>query len=135
MKKKCNLCSEEKDIEEYHKDTRRSKVTGLLYRRGVCKKCYNSRKTKKRLEVRAKFRKYKEGLSCEYCGYSKKTHSSFSINALEFHHILSSTKKYTIGNMISQATYTWKTIMNEVNKCRVLCCLCHRERHGNKDES
>ena len=138
MKKKCNRCFKEKETNEYHlaqKDSNINKSTGLPYRRAECKDCYNSRKSKKRKEVRKKFSKYKEGLSCEYCGYSKKTHKNFSIAALEFHHILRSTKKYTIGNMISHSSYAWKTIMKEVNKCRVLCCLCHREQHGNRDES
>ena len=101
MKKKCNRCFKEKKTNEYHKDSKIKKSTGLPYRRAECKDCYNGRKSKKRREVRKKFSKYKEGLS----------------------------------NMISHSSYAWKTIMDEVSKCRVLCCLCHREQHGNRDES
>jgi len=43
---------------------------------------------------------------------------------LEFDHI--NTKKYAISKMISN--YHWDKILDEINKCQVLCCNCHRRK-------
>jgi acetate kinase len=46
---------------------------------------------------------------------------------LEFDHIDQSTKTDEVCNMVKQSSAI-ETIANEISKCRVLCCNCHR-RH------
>lgn len=61
------------------------------------------------------------GGKCKSCGYDK------CIAALEFHHLDPSKKEFNIS-------YTkWhkfdERILNELNKCILLCANCHRELH------
>jgi predicted transcriptional regulator len=54
---------------------------------------------------------------CSICGYYK------CKNALEFHHINSKNKKFRITtNTISR-----NDLIEELNKCVLLCANCHRE--------
>ena len=57
---------------------------------------------------------------CAICGYDK------CDTALEFHHINSEDKKF----YIVQARITDKQFINEVNKCMLLCAICHIEIHA-----
>lgn len=45
----------------------------------------------------------------------------------DFHHLNPKDKKDTIGNM---ATYSNKSLREELKKCIPLCANCHRERHA-----
>lgn len=66
----------------------------------------------------------KLGGKCKNCGYNK------CIAALEFHHRDEKTKNFTIsGNIIKQ----WELLLNEIEKCDLLCSNCHKELHW--DES
>ena len=63
---------------------------------------------------------------CAICGYNK--HSS----ALDFHHVNKKDKKFqlSVGNLsLSEAR-----IVDELNKCILLCANCHREIHHKKLE-
>ena len=61
------------------------------------------------------------GAKCARCGYSKCS------KALEFHHLDSSKKDFTISN----ANFKLQNAINEVNKCVLICANCHRELHDN----
>jgi len=65
--------------------------------------------------------KYKGG-KCQVCGYDRCTET------MEFHHLSSSSKDFGI----SQKGYTrgWKKVMEELDKCIMLCANCHREVHA-----
>lgn len=58
---------------------------------------------------------------CQVCGYNK------CQEALEFHHSDPNTKDLKISDALKQ----WGTdkLKEEINKCIVLCCNCHREAH------
>lgn len=56
---------------------------------------------------------------CTFCGYNKNMH------ALEFHHVNQDDKKYNI----TYATITRKDLVDEINKCLLLCANCHRIIH------
>ena len=60
---------------------------------------------------------------CECCGYIK------NIGALEFHHVIPSTKKFPLDarNLSNRG---WNSILEEFNKCIILCANCHREHHN-----
>ena len=62
---------------------------------------------------------YKGG-KCIKCGYNK------CHGALDFHHRDPKTKKYVWRKL---RLHTWSTIIEELDKCDLLCANCHREIH------
>ena len=66
--------------------------------------------------------KYKGG-KCERCGYNK------SINALQFHHINPSQKKFNISQYACSNNLDIDKLYQEVDKCILLCSNCHAEEH------
>ncbi len=79
--------------------------------------------TKKRIRKERKdwFLEYKKTLACEKC--SIQDH-----RVLDFHHKDPLDKKDALANLSSHGK-SKKTIMDEVNKCHVLCANCHRIVH------
>jgi len=62
------------------------------------------------------------GGCCEKCGYNK------NLAALEFHHTDPSKKENQLDvRKLANSSMSW--IMNEFDKCLVLCANCHREEH------
>ena len=51
---------------------------------------------------------------------------------LEFDHLPEFEKKFDIARAVSGSTRSWKTILNEINKCEVVCANCHRIRTMNR---
>lgn len=120
MEKTCATCHITKPIEEFH----RSKKSRGGYRIR-CKECIN----KRRLETKPKLsqlnrdiilEKKKSGCIC--CGYKE-----YPI-ALDLHHIDPSTKLYSVSSRVGSAGF--KAILAEVDKCIVLCAICHRLLHA-----
>ena len=64
---------------------------------------------------------YKGG-RCKTCGYDR------CIDALEFHHINLSKKEFGISE--KGYTRSWKKVMEELDKCIMVCANCHRELHA-----
>ena len=63
--------------------------------------------------------KHKMEKGCSVCGYNEIP------QALEFDHIDRSKKKF---GMNKAWKYKWSTIMEELEKCVVLCANCHRKK-------
>lgn len=63
------------------------------------------------------------GGGCKNCGYKK------NISALEFHH-RDPTKKKIVLDLKSLGNNSMKTILEELDKCDLLCANCHRELHN-----
>ena len=65
------------------------------------------------------------GHGCEDCGYTK------CFDALEFHHLDPKLKEFTLGSrgFIKSAAM----VLEEANKCKLLCCNCHRAAHFLED--
>jgi len=59
------------------------------------------------------------GGKCEICGYT-----GFP-SAFDFHHFNSSTKDFNISDRLASL----ELLKEELNKCALLCCRCHREVH------
>ena len=76
-------------------------------------------KTKKWLD------EYKQTISCEICGESRRY-------CLDFHHKDPKIKVKSISNLASQG-YGIPRIQEEINKCRVLCKNCHAHEHYGQD--
>jgi hypothetical protein len=56
---------------------------------------------------------------CAICGYNK------CDKALDFHHVNPIDKHFPIS--INSMQYKINRLVNELNKCILLCCNCHRE--------
>jgi hypothetical protein len=67
------------------------------------------------------------GNKCQICNYNKST------NALEFHHLDPNEKDFSLGSIRANPK-NWKSIVEELAKCILLCANCHREVHENITE-
>jgi len=52
---------------------------------------------------------------CNNCGYNKNPYS------LDFHHIDKNNKSFTISSSYLSGTKSFDDVLNEINKCEVLC--------------
>ena len=102
-----------------------SKITGLT-KSTISYHCNDNVKinTLKRQKIRRNNIKlalvqYKGG-KCEKCGYNK------CIAALEFHHVNTKEKEFTIAK---HNTKSFIHLKKEVDKCMLLCSNCHKEIH------
>ncbi len=75
---------------------------------------------KRRRKIRQMAIEYKGG-RCEVCGYDRCS------DALEFHHVDSSKKDFSISS--KGYTRSWTKVKEELDKCVLLCANCHRETH------
>jgi hypothetical protein len=64
-----------------------------------------------------------KGGSCEICGYKKNQ------AALSFHHDDPTTKRFQI-DLRRCSNSSWKDLLEETEKCRLLCLNCHSELHN-----
>ena len=64
-----------------------------------------------------------KGGKCEICGYDK------NIAALEFHHLDPSVKSFQLDSRHLSNT-TRDKIIEELDKCILVCANCHRELHN-----
>lgn len=83
----------------------------------ICGSCHkiNRRRQKKLRAIELK------GGKCEVCGYNK------CPRALVFHHKDPSQKEFEI---CSDFDRRWDAIVNELQKCVMLCANCHAEEHN-----
>lgn len=63
-----------------------------------------------------------KGNKCSICGYDK------CLDALEFHHINIAEKEFNISDR--NIKLNWPSIKEELDKCILVCCNCHREIHS-----
>jgi len=122
----CSTCKCEKDFSEFHK-----KGNGYSY---MCKECrkvyirqhylnnketYINKATEETKRRRDWFIELKSKLKCEVCGENH-------IACLDFHHKNPSEKEITVS---LAAMYSKTKVLNEIEKCIVLCANCHRKLH------
>ena len=81
---------------------------------------YQRRRRDKRKDILIK----EFGNKCNDCGIT------FHKCAYDFHHINPSQKKFEIAPSLDR---NWDTILEEINKCIMLCSNCHRVRHYRED--
>jgi len=132
--KDCYKCGETKDEAEFSMN--KNKKDGL---NSECKECqkayfreYYKKNKKKHIKAVTKTIHYKRQqlafikleTGCSKCGY--KEHPS----ALHFHHRDPSQKKFDISRC---GYYGMEDLLNEINKCDVICANCHSIEHSNWD--
>lgn len=78
-------------------------------------------KRKRRATLALWLRTYKKTLSCIKCD---ENHPA----CLDFHHKNGKEKDAKVANMVSEG-FAIKTIIEEINKCIVLCRNCHAKEH------
>ena len=136
----CKKCSEEKDLSEFNfrnkekgtynsncKECKR-KIDNELYKSNhTGRKSKVSKSKKERVERnRSIVSDFKLNGKCYLCGDERHY-------VLDFHHIISSEKEGEIPNLAKKA-YSEKKIIEEIDKCVLLCSNCHREIHFLKKE-
>ncbi len=96
-------------------------VCGSLTRKGragrrICYGCENKREEKYKVDKICDI----VGSSCWICHYDK------GFKMLDFHHMKDKHFALTSRNI---GRLNWQDILNELRKCCLLCCRCHREFH------
>ena len=88
------------------------------------KQKHRDRQNQNRYRKRTEYKTMLGG-KCSHCGYNK------CQDALQFHHIDPSTKKFTISDSIwGKGGVTEEEIFEEIKKCDLLCANCHCESHS-----
>ena len=123
--KTCKSCKTEKPLMDFYSNGRLS--SGMRKYKPNCKVCEiekNSINKQKKIEtiINEHGREYK----CELCGYDT------NYAALEFHHIDTTTKDFSKGDISQTASLdNIRTMLKyELPKCAILCANCHREFHN-----
>jgi len=98
--------------EEYQR--LRKNLKALRYKLKNIDRVTNWRRKTKRLLV-----KYKGG-KCQRCGYDKDIPVAY-----DFHHTDPTTKEFTIAG----STRSMESLKREVDKCELLCKICHAIEH------
>src|SRR4051812_43659419 len=131
MLKKCCKCKIEKDVSEFYKN--KNLPMGCNKRCIACQKAaaqdyylknkdkYKKRAYKNRDNRQDWFREIKSQFVCITCGESH-------IACLDFHHRNPEEKLFHLGNRLF---YTKQEVLDEIQKCDVLCANCHRKLHYN----
>lgn len=112
----CTKCKKELPIEDFNW---RNKDKGT--RRSECKYCHTSFMKKIYEDKKKLVANIKSQLKCQKCGESKEY-------MLDFHHLDPNEKETTIARMTSNL-YKINRVLDEIQKCIVLCSNCHREFH------
>jgi len=106
---------------KHHGDTIFFK-NGRSYR---CRACWNEKVIVKRVALKMRMVEFAGGC-CTRCGFNR------SFVALDFHHIDPQSKSFPLS---SGYCYSWDRVVEEMNKCELLCANCHRELHFSHSHS
>jgi hypothetical protein len=130
--KKCAKCCEIKPLDEF---LWRNKSKNQKH--SVCRICYKelrkksyinnsdyykNKSKKRRVEHSKLYEKYKKNSFCKICGENESA-------CLDFHHIDSSIKDFSVSTM-KYSSGSFETTMKEIEKCIILCANCHRKVHA-----
>lgn len=114
--RKCKLCNESyvsNNIAQKYCTKTCSKKASLIQ--------WNNTRIKRGIKRKKQLIELSGG-KCTKCGYNK------CMRALCFHHKDEKTKKFTLDTS-NLYKYTYQLILNEYQKCELLCQNCHQELH------
>lgn len=111
----CRVCNQAR-ARLYYKENREHHIRVCVARRkqGVA-------------SLRAKYLEFLSNKVCEWCGED-------DIRVLEADHLDPATKRDDISGLI-HTPVAWKTIEEELRKCRILCSNCHARRTHEQNDS
>lgn len=127
--KVCTKCNRRKQITLFNKryngvQPHCSKYTRLAsrkhYRANVSK--YIARRLSRKKELVSWFRELKRNLKCERC-------SENHLGTLDCHHKEKRNKIGSLSDLITQRGFSKKRLLEELQKCIILCSNCHRKEH------
>lgn len=104
----CRVCTKQQSKDYYQRN--KSKVVQAVVRR-------NKEYVKQRVE---NYQQFKQQLCCLHCGEADPI-------CLDFHHTDPSQKDGIVSHMM--ASKPWDVVLQEIEKCLVLCSNCHRKEH------
>lgn len=113
-KRICPKCNQKLPLSKFYS---RRKISGASV---YCKTCTNKQTVERQNRFKQQCVDYKGG-KCETCGYNR------CIAALDFHHTDPNKKDFNISNKKLKTLDEF--IKNELDKCKLLCAVCHREHH------
>lgn len=126
----CNKCGIKKPVEEFNFNKTKGRIE---YH---CKKChseylknhyeenkqyYKDKASKRTKELREWLREIKSKLCCAKCDQNHPA-------ALDFHHDDPKLKEMTVASAVNNG-WNKERILEEIEKCTVLCATCHRIHH------
>lgn len=116
-KKMCSACKTEKPINEFYEQIDRKNGSSK------CKRCHNDYCMDRWKQRKIDAINYKDGkcLDCEI------SHPNYPSAIFEFHHLDPKKKDTSWGKLRLRS---WDKIINELDKCVMLCANCHRIRHN-----
>lgn len=119
LHRKCCFCMEYKILDDFYP---KKNSRGMSW----CKSCFNKNNTIIYQKNRGLSRKIdfikKLGGKCSSCGYNR------NIAAMCFHHINPGNKSFQL-DMRTLSNNSLEVLYKELEKCIVLCHICHMEQH------
>jgi hypothetical protein len=85
--------------------------------KNLCSNCISNKRRKTAKEKSVEHM----GGKCQICGYDK------CLRSLHFHHKDGEEKKF---ELCYGARFTWQEVLEEINKCILVCANCHGEIHS-----
>jgi hypothetical protein len=119
--KVCSRCKVGKDESEFHKQSRHCKACKSEFDRAYFRKVSKQRtayKQKRREENQRRLYEYLTGKRCEWPEGCEITDPDM----LTFDHLDRETKRAGVPQLMG---YSWKSILAEIKKCRILCANHH----------
>lgn len=115
---RCSKCKEIKSIGEFYL---RKRSNGNITSSSWCRSCNSKGVIKTQQNTKSKLVKLKGG-SCQTCNFNEYD------GALEFHHVDSTLKDDKLSKLIRSSLS--KDIIDEINKCVLVCSNCHKMIHA-----
>jgi len=109
----CSKCKKDKPSSDFYKRPERKNKP-----QSYCKVCFNSYCIERWANKKKDAVKYKGG-TCVNCK------GIFDYYLYDFHHTNPATKDFDWSKL---RLFSWKRIIKELDKCVLLCCMCHRKR-------
>jgi len=121
--KTCPKCKQTLDIKKFYfrkTPTPTPRPTPTPTPMSYCINCVKTQVSQRQKEFKKQCVNYKGG-KCEICDYNR------NIAALEFHHLNPDEKDFEISRQFKQGFN--QVVIDELNKCKLVCANCHREVH------
>jgi tellurite resistance-related uncharacterized protein len=130
--KECSKCKQQKPLTMFNKHKNGTTSWCKTCVQDGSKKYYNDKKEKLKekrkiyYDSRRKwYNEYKQNLKCSLCDENH-------IACLEFHHTEPDKKDFNISEALGRLNLDKNKILEEINKCIVLCSNCHKKLHWNE---